>query len=549
MLKSELDASRPIIYAGFGSSGNSGHCFVIDGYDSNNYFHINWGWGGYQDGYFTLDAMDPLGLGTGGGEGSYNANQQALIGVQPVGGAAIPSGLALYSSLTPNLYQIPYGNSFSVATNVINSGSSTFNGDLAVGVFNANGVFVDFVQILANNTLPSNNIFTNGLSFTNAGSLSFLPGSYFLSLLYRTSDGNWLQADDNGYSNYVPIEFYYASDIELNSDIVTTPAASVVQGSPLSVNLNVLNAGINTFFGSISANLYALDGSFVAQIGTYNETNGLSPNYTYISPFLTFTNNAITAEPGTYLLACVYNNGVDDYLVGSTSFQNPIFINVVSSAPDPDIYEANNTTDAAFNLPVNLIGNIASGETTGSNLHITTDIDHYKIILPAGFEYSVTARLHDSYDSDNGQSYTADVLFTYTIDGGAISSVFDDIMSGPISATGGSTIVFKVSPYFAGEIGTYVLTYEITRLGAIGVDDITTAQPLSIFPNPAEDILTVESQTEIIRDYRMYDMTGKMILSGYSSSQRETLDLAHLETGIYFLILSNSSKPFKIVKR
>src|SRR5690606_15418758 len=35
LLKTELDASRPILYAGFGSGG--GHAFVCDGYDNNNY--------------------------------------------------------------------------------------------------------------------------------------------------------------------------------------------------------------------------------------------------------------------------------------------------------------------------------------------------------------------------------------------------------------------------------------------------------------------------------------------------------------------------------
>jgi hypothetical protein len=56
LLKAELDASRPIVYAGF---GDGGHCFVCDGYDNNDYFHFNWGWGGLYDGYFALNALIP----------------------------------------------------------------------------------------------------------------------------------------------------------------------------------------------------------------------------------------------------------------------------------------------------------------------------------------------------------------------------------------------------------------------------------------------------------------------------------------------------------
>jgi len=55
LLKTELDAGRPVLYAGFGSGG--GHCFDCDGYDANDYFHFNWGWSGQFDGYFDVDAL------------------------------------------------------------------------------------------------------------------------------------------------------------------------------------------------------------------------------------------------------------------------------------------------------------------------------------------------------------------------------------------------------------------------------------------------------------------------------------------------------------
>ena len=44
LMKDELNNSRPIQYAGFGGGG--GHTWVCDGYDSNDFFHMNWGWGG-----------------------------------------------------------------------------------------------------------------------------------------------------------------------------------------------------------------------------------------------------------------------------------------------------------------------------------------------------------------------------------------------------------------------------------------------------------------------------------------------------------------------
>ncbi len=73
----------PILYGG-GSMIGGGHSFICDGYDGNGYFHFNWGWTGMSNGYFSLDALNPYSLGTGGGSGGgYNFTQDAVLGIQP----------------------------------------------------------------------------------------------------------------------------------------------------------------------------------------------------------------------------------------------------------------------------------------------------------------------------------------------------------------------------------------------------------------------------------------------------------------------------------
>ncbi len=84
LLRAELDANRPIQYAGYGNGG--GHSFVCDGYNTNGYFHFNWGWGGSSDGWFLLTAMNPGSLGAGGGTGGFNRGHNIVIGIQPPGG-------------------------------------------------------------------------------------------------------------------------------------------------------------------------------------------------------------------------------------------------------------------------------------------------------------------------------------------------------------------------------------------------------------------------------------------------------------------------------
>lgn len=82
LLKTELDAARPVLYSGW-DVNNAGHCFVCDGYDENDYFHFNWGWGGYCDGYYAIGMLNPGTGGIGSGSGVYNEYNYILVGVEP----------------------------------------------------------------------------------------------------------------------------------------------------------------------------------------------------------------------------------------------------------------------------------------------------------------------------------------------------------------------------------------------------------------------------------------------------------------------------------
>ena len=78
MLTSNLDAGKPVIYAGFDPDQGSGHAFVVDGYDITNYYHFNWGWSGYYNGYFYLDNLNP-------GTYDFTAGQRAVVNIAPAG--------------------------------------------------------------------------------------------------------------------------------------------------------------------------------------------------------------------------------------------------------------------------------------------------------------------------------------------------------------------------------------------------------------------------------------------------------------------------------
>lgn len=69
-IRQDLNARRPVLYSG--QKSESGHEFIIDGYDQIGYYHVNWGWGGDQDGWFTLTNLN-----------GYNDDQWMINRLQP----------------------------------------------------------------------------------------------------------------------------------------------------------------------------------------------------------------------------------------------------------------------------------------------------------------------------------------------------------------------------------------------------------------------------------------------------------------------------------
>lgn len=82
IIYNELCAGRPVLYSGSTENAAS-HAFVCDGYEGNGLFHINWGWGGMSDGYFSLMALSPGQIGIGAQEGGFNCIQSITLIVPP----------------------------------------------------------------------------------------------------------------------------------------------------------------------------------------------------------------------------------------------------------------------------------------------------------------------------------------------------------------------------------------------------------------------------------------------------------------------------------
>jgi hypothetical protein len=100
-LVTELQAGRPVIYRGNPGDGSAGHAWNVDGYYGSNsvdYFHMNFGWSGSNNGYYTLDDISP-------GTDDFNENQGAILGFAPP--SSMPYDLTLSATSVPE--ELPLG--------------------------------------------------------------------------------------------------------------------------------------------------------------------------------------------------------------------------------------------------------------------------------------------------------------------------------------------------------------------------------------------------------------------------------------------------------
>jgi hypothetical protein len=93
LLKAELDNNRPTLYSGSDPTSGAGHAWVCDGYQGTNYFHFNWGWSGYYNGFFYLDNLNP-------GGNNLTSQQSCIYNIKP--GTGYPYYCSPTKTLTAN---------------------------------------------------------------------------------------------------------------------------------------------------------------------------------------------------------------------------------------------------------------------------------------------------------------------------------------------------------------------------------------------------------------------------------------------------------------
>ena len=137
LLYDELSVARAVYFTGV-KENNSGHAFVIDGYDSEDFFHINWGWSGMSNGYYRINVLDPEMQGSGGVEynSGYKASQVFARGIYPNAPAQAPNVMVLSFSSKGKKVQYEQGEYMitDMAINVANVSHPNISAEIGVTI-------------------------------------------------------------------------------------------------------------------------------------------------------------------------------------------------------------------------------------------------------------------------------------------------------------------------------------------------------------------------------------------------------------------------------
>ena len=219
-LREEIDANRPVLYAASDPNTGGGHAFVIDGYKDES-FSVNWGWGGYCDGFYKIGALNPESNGKPEGD-KYNVSQSAVFGMEPSDGTEKVSGMGFLTNvgelqmLNMNITDVKKGqNGVIFSAPIGNTGDQPYTGEAAVALMNAKG---EMREIVSSSSQTFNNLsrgsYYPSLSFSFVSTVDAEPGDYLAIVAKEKGSSEYIELYDQNFerlrlpaTGYVPRTF------------------------------------------------------------------------------------------------------------------------------------------------------------------------------------------------------------------------------------------------------------------------------------------------------------------------------------------------------
>ena len=294
LMENEINSGRVVQYEGYDPT-QGGHTWVMDGYlpaTGGDLLHMNWGWGGYDNGYFSVTNL----LTTNGGF-DPSQNDAALIGIEPL----LPYNLTL-SQANPSI--CPNGNT---TLSVQGPANATYSWTPTAGLSCANcssplasptattlykltvdsGGVIGTMSVVVTVTAPvtANFNFNAAASCTLPEAVAFVNNSAnATSYVWNFGDGSPASTDVTPVHSYSALGNYTVSLYASNScgldSLVQSQAVQISGGPPVAPSLNICS-GQTAFVNASGSNLiWYSDAAGANQIQTGN---------LYITPTLNAT--------------------------------------------------------------------------------------------------------------------------------------------------------------------------------------------------------------------------------------------------------------------
>ena len=203
-LRGEIDGNRPILYSASDAS-SGGHSFIIDGYKDES-FSVNWGWGGYCNGFYQIGALNPQSEGRPTGD-KYNIGQSAVFGMQPSDGTEKVSTMGFYrydhlnymQVLNMNVTDVKKGQKFNVySLPVGNTGDHAFTGEVVVALMNAKGEIREIVCTDTFNEFKVGSYYPS-YTFYSKSTVDAEPGDYLAIMAKEKGSEEYIELYDPFY--------------------------------------------------------------------------------------------------------------------------------------------------------------------------------------------------------------------------------------------------------------------------------------------------------------------------------------------------------------
>lgn len=535
LIKKELNNTRPVYFSANSDAG--GHAFVCDGYDSNDMFHINWGWGGSSNGYFELSALSSDNPGIIGATGGYSYQQNILAGIHKVDAFnKVSNQIVVYKTeLTSSKSSVSNitTNSFSLNFNMLNNGLNSVNLKSGIGsIKNGTSTLEKLAESPMYGTLSSGSYFTTDRSFTifNPSVLS-TAGTYRLYPIYCPKDSvNWsiihgsstlnncliVTVSSNKYATILP------APMDPVLTLTTAPAlfSKLYQNKSVNVDVTLQNTGPE-FFSYLGLCLISAtdpgDRTYIC------ESNICCP----VGETKTFhLSGTVTVPPGNYYLQVQFDSSNSSSKgnyksVGPTSF-NSLATEVLPTPGTPVLQLNNKITMQKGDI-------ISKNDTVNLNASITDTGGYFDsriiaFVFPKAGGMSLTYLTPRYVSIDSLETKVVTLTGTLDLENGDYTFSLYQLLNGnwsPLSPSGLSTINFTVDNQ--------------------GTKISQAAEIKPLFIHQEGDRLLIETNGEI-RQSQLYDLSGRLVRK---TSTEKIIQVGDLSPGVYLMYIQTNGKNYR----